>query len=137
MTRGHPQGWSTETEALPNAAGCQASGLPTSVISLGTISPGQPSRTVVTPPKANKAKWRQHQECSPGSTCSPDHGGPEGQRAGNTTTRQREREHPPVFSAVLVTELTCSPSDPASGGSLRVAFRSAWFSQEATIFISM
>ena len=26
MTRGHPQGWSTETEALPNPAGCQASG---------------------------------------------------------------------------------------------------------------
>lgn len=41
--------------------------------------------------QANKAKWRSHQECSPGSTCSPDHVGLEGQRARNTTTRQRER----------------------------------------------
>ena len=37
----------------PSSCWCQLlAGLPTSVPSLGTISPGQPSRTVVAPPKS-------------------------------------------------------------------------------------
>ena len=44
---------------------CQLlAGLPTSVISLGTISPGQPSRTVVTPPKV----WSSGHFCKSSAT---------------------------------------------------------------------